>query len=173
MLEECLADSKSKGVRGEVVKGVESELFTLYQNTELKEKPEQLARRGGARYSDAACSLIDSIYNNKKDIQTVNVMNHGCNLDLPENAVIERNCVIDSNGAHPLQIGHTPLKIRGLLQTVKAYEQLTIQAAVYGDKDAALQALTIHPLVNSAETARLMLQDILTENQNFLPAFTK
>ena len=173
MLEECLADSKSKGVRGEVVKGVESELFTLYQNTELKEKPEQLARRGGARYSDAACSLIDSIYNNKKDIQTVNVMNHGCNLDLPENAVIERNCVIDSNGAHPLQIGHTPLKIRGLLQTVKAYEQLTIQAAVYGDKDAALQALTIHPLVNSAETARLMLQDILTENQDFLPAFTK
>lgn len=173
MLEECLADAKYKGVRGEVVKEVESELFTLYQNTELKEKPEQLARRGGARYSDAACSLIDSIYNNKKDIQTVNVMNHGCNLDLPENAVIERNCVIDSSGAHPLQIGHTPLKIRGLLQTVKAYEQLTIQAAIYGDKDAALQALTIHPLVNSAETARLMLEDILAENQAFLPAFTK
>ena len=171
MLEECLADSKSKGVRGEVVKGVESELFTLYQDTDLKEKPEQLARRGGARYSDAACSLIDSIYNNKKDIQVVNVMNSGCNLDLPENAVIERNCVIDSNGAHPIQIGHTPLKIRGLLQNVKAYEQLTIQAAIYGDRDAALQALTIHPLVNSAETARLMLNDILRENQAFLPNF--
>lgn len=75
MMEECLADSKSKGVRGEVVKGVESDLFMLYQNTDLKEKPEQLARRGDARYSDAACSLIDSIYNNKKDIQVVNVMN--------------------------------------------------------------------------------------------------
>ena len=171
MLEECLADSKSKGVRGEVVKSVESELFTLYQDTDLKEKPEQLARRGGARYSDAACSLIDSIYNNKKDIQVVNVMNSGCNLDLPENAVIERNCVIDSNGAHPIQIGHTPLKIRGLLQNVKVYEQLTIQAAIYGDRDAALQALTIHPLVNSAETARLMLNDILSENQAFLPNF--
>ena len=151
MLEECLADSKSKGVRGEVVKSVESELFTLYQDTDLKEKPEQLARRGGARYSDAACSLIDSIYNNKKDIQVVNVM--------------------DSNGAHPIQIGHTPLKIRGLLQNIKAYEQLTIQAAIYGDRDAALQALTIHPLVNSAETARLMLNDILSENQAFLPNF--
>lgn len=75
MMEECLADSKSKGVRGKVVKGVESERFMLYQNTDLKEKPEQLARRGGVRYSDAACSLIDSIYNNKKDIQVVNVMN--------------------------------------------------------------------------------------------------
>ena len=171
MLEECLADSKSKGVRGEVVKSVESELFTLYQDTDLKEKPEQLARRGGARYSDAACSLIDSIYNNKKDIQVVNVMNSGCNLDLPENAVIERNCVIDSNGAHPIQIGPSPLKIRGLLQNIKAYEQLTIQAAIYGDRDAALQALTIHPLVNSAETARLMLNDILSENQAFLPNF--
>ena len=75
MMEECLADSKSKGVRDEVVKGVESDLFMLYQNTDLKGKPEQLARRGGARYSDAACSFIDSIYNNKKDIQVVNVMN--------------------------------------------------------------------------------------------------
>ena len=73
--------------------------------------------------------------------------------------------------AHPIQIGHTPLKIRGLLQNVKAYEQLTIQAAIYGDRDAALQALTIHPLVNSAETARLMLNDILSENQTFLPNF--
>lgn len=173
MLEECLADANSKGVRGEVVKQVEDELFTLYQNTDLKEKPEQLARRGGARYSDAACSLIDSIYNNKKDIQTVNVLNNGCNLDLPENAVIERNCIIDSNGAHPIHIGHTPLKIRGLLQNVKAYEQLTIQAAISGDRDAALQALTIHPLVNSAETARLILDDILKENRDYLPSFWK
>ena len=136
-------------------------------------KPPQLAKRGGARYSDAACSLIDSIYNNKKDIQTVNVLNCGANADLPYNAVIERNCVIDKDGAHPLNIGHTPIEIRGLLQNVKAYEQLTIEAAVNGDYDKALLALTIHPLVNSATVARQILDDILKENREYLPRFNQ
>lgn len=171
MLAKCIAAAEGDGCRGEVIKKVEKELFDLYRNPELDTKPAQLASRGGARYSDAACSLIDSIYNNKKDIQTVNVLNCGANTDLPYHAVIERNCVIDANGAHPLHIGHTPLKIRGLLQAVKTYEQLTIKAAVTGDYDAALQALTIHPLVNSATIARSILDDILAENKEYLPQF--
>lgn len=173
MLAECIAAAEGDGCRGEVIKKVEKELFDLYRNPELDTKPAQLASRGGARYSDAACSLIDSIYNNKKDIQTVNVLNCGTNADLPYQAVIERNCVIDANGAHPLHIGHTPLKIRGLLQTVKAYEQLTIEAAVTGNYEAALQALTIHPLVNSATVARSILDDILAENKEYLPQFDR
>lgn len=171
MLAECIKDAETKGCRGEVIKKVEKELFDLYKNPELDQKPPQLASRGGARYSDAACSLIDSIYNNKKDIQTVNVLNCGTNADLPYDAVIERNCVIDADGAHPLHIGHTPLAIRGLLQNVKAYEQLTIEAAIYGDYNKALQALTIHPLVNSASTARSILDDILAESEAYLPQF--
>lgn len=168
MLADCLRARENEGVRGEVVKKVEEELFALYKNPELDVKPKQLAGRGGAHYSDAACSLIDSIYNNRGDIQTVNVLNRGANPDLPYNAVIERNCVIDGNGAHPVAVGHTPLKIRGLLQVVKAYEQLTIQAAVTGSYGDALQALTIHPLVGSAEVARCMLHDILEQNREYL-----
>ncbi len=173
MLNDCLRAYENEGVRGEVVQKVEDELFKLYQDPALNIKPKQLAERGGARYSDAACSLINSIYNNKRDIQVVNVSNQGANLDLPYNAVIERNCVIDGNGAHPLALGHAPLKIRGLLQIVKAYEQLTIQAAITGDYNAALQALTIHPLVGSAETARCILNDILEQNKEYLPLFHK
>ncbi|MCL2342869.1 MAG: 6-phospho-beta-glucosidase, partial [Firmicutes bacterium] len=171
MLAECVEAEKTKGVRGEVVKRVEEELFALYADPALAVKPAQLSERGGAHYSDAACMLIDSIYNNKGDIQTVNVRNGGANLDLPEEAVIERNCVIDAAGAHPIALGHMPLKIRGLVQLVKAYEQLTVEAAVNGDRDAALQALTIHPLVPSSSVAQKLLDDILLENADFLPAF--
>ena len=172
MLAECIRAAENEGCRGEVIRDMEKELFTLYQDPDLAIKPPQLAKRGGARYSDAACSLIDSIYNNKKDIQTVNVLNNGANSDLPDCAVIERNCVIDADGAHPLQIGHTPLSIRGLLQNVKAYEQLTIEAAIKGDYDKALLALTIHPLVDSATVAKQILDDILAENRDYLPQFT-
>ncbi|MCG0275712.1 MAG: 6-phospho-beta-glucosidase [Thermosediminibacteraceae bacterium] len=173
MLKEEKEKAATEGTRGEVVKRVEKELFEIYKNPELAEKPEQLEKRGGALYSYAACNLINSIVNDKKDIQVVNVKNNGTILDLPENVVIETNCVIDKNGAHPLNIGRVPAKIRGLMQVVKAYEELTIEAGVKGDYNAALQALTIHPLVPSAGIAKKILDDILAENKEYLPQFFK
>jgi 6-phospho-beta-glucosidase len=171
MLKDCQHAAETVGTRGEVVKKVEKELFELYKDPNLDIKPPQLAERGGAHYSEAACSLINSIYNNKGDMQTVNVMNGSTNLDLPGNAVIERNCIIDRQGAHPVALGHTPLKVRGLLQAVKAYEQLTIEAAVHGDYNSALQALAVHPLVPSTEIAKKLLDDIIRENIDYLPEF--
>ena len=173
MLEECQKDAKTVGTRGQVVKKLEKDLFELYKDPNLNIKPKELAERGGAHYSDAACSLINSIYNNKGDMQTVNILNNGTIKDLSDNAVIERNCIIDGQGAHPLNVGFAPLKIRGLLQVVKAYEQLTVEAGVNGDYDAALQALTIHPLVHSSNVAIKLLHDIIHENKDYLPQFKK
>jgi 6-phospho-beta-glucosidase len=171
MLEECIKQSENEGVRGEVVRRVEEDLFKLYDDSELKIKPPQLAQRGGAHYSDAACNLINSIYNNKHDIHVVCVRNKGTILDLPEDAVIERNSVIGNSGAQPIGYGHLPLHIRGLVQVVKAYEQLTVRAGVFGDRSAALQALTIHPLVPSISAAIPLLDDLLTANAAYLPQF--
>ncbi|MFD1362151.1 6-phospho-beta-glucosidase [Lentibacillus salinarum] len=172
MLDDERHSLKTKGTRAEVVKQLERELFELYKDADLSHKPEQLEQRGGAYYSLAAVNLITSIYNNKKDIQTVNVQNNGVLTCLNDDVSVEVNCVIDSDGAHPVQIASQPkASIRGLLQVVKAYEELTVEAAVNGDYDAALQALTIHPLVTSADTAKPLLDDILRENREFLPQF--
>ncbi|GIN72331.1 6-phospho-beta-glucosidase [Bacillus sp. J14TS2] len=162
----------TEGTRAEVVKRVEKELFELYKNPNLCDKPEQLEKRGGAYYSEAAVRLITSIYNSKKDIQTVNVQNKGVIPCLPNNVSVEVNCVIDSEGATPVQIT-TPItpQIRGLLQVVKAYEELTIEAAVHGDYEKALQALVIHPLVGSLKSAKPLLDEILAANKDYLPNF--
>lgn len=53
--------------------------------------------------------------------------------------------MIDRNGAHPLAYGRLPVKIRGLIQSVKAYEELTVEAAVTGNYDTALLALSVNP----------------------------
>ena len=171
MLKGELEAAAEKGTRGQVVKQVEESLFELYKDPDLSIKPPQLAERGGAHYSDAACSLINSIYNNKKDIQIVNVRNNGTIADLPDHVAIETNCVIDRNGAHPINVGHVPTKIRGLMQAVKAYEELAVEAGVTGDYSTALQALTIHPLVPSADIAKKILDDIIKENKEYLPQY--
>lgn len=175
MLQEELADAApgGKGTRGEVVKKVEEELFELYKDPDLAIKPPQLMLRGGAYYSDAACNLITSIYNNKMDIHTVNVRNNGAISDLPNNVAIEINAVAGKFGAKPLAVGHMPTQVRGLLQQMKAFEELTIEAAISGDYDLALRALMTNPLVPTMKIAKPMLDDILRENAEYLPQFAK
>lgn len=159
---------KGIGTRADEVMRVEEELFKLYRDPELKEKPEQLSKRGGALYSEAAVSLIDSIYNNRGKIHVVNTQNNGAILDLPDDCVIETNCVIDSSGAHPIATGRLPLNVKGLVQQVKAYEELTIKAAVNRDRKTAFMALMNNPLVHDAITCENLLDEMLKAHGEYL-----
>ncbi|KPV43940.1 6-phospho-beta-glucosidase [Alicyclobacillus ferrooxydans] len=172
MLVEELEAASTVGTRAEVVKRVEAELFELYKDPHLAEKPKQLEQRGGAYYSEAAMNLIHSIYTNKNDQQVVNVRNNGLLDFLPDSVSIEANCVINAQGATPLQIQtKVPVHIKGLIQIVKAYESLTVEAAISGDYGTALHALTIHPLVTSSKVAKQILDDILNQHREYLPQF--
>ncbi len=159
------------GTRAEVVQAVESRLFKLYQDPELAQKPAELEKRGGAYYSEAAVSLISAIYNDKREIHTVNTANHGAIGGLPADCVIEANCVVSKNGATPLAVGELPPEISGLMQHVKAYEVMAVEAGVYGDRSKALQALANHPLVPSVRVAKQLLEDLLSLNIDHLPQF--
>ena len=172
MLAEEQEAAATHGTRGEVVRRVEAELFELYQDPQLNTKPAQLEKRGGAYYSDAACNLIASLYTDKGDVQPVNVRNNGAIADLPDHVAVEVSSVITRAGARPLSMGHLPLPARGLVQVVKAYEELTVEAGVHGDYGAALQALTLHPLVPSASVARQILDEMLQANRSYLPQFS-
>ncbi|TVX99681.1 6-phospho-beta-glucosidase [Cohnella terricola] len=173
MLEEQLASLKAGGTRAEVVKRVEDELFELYKDPNLQEKPKQLEQRGGAYYSEAAVNLMVSLHNDKRDIQTLNVAN-GRTLDfLPEDASIEVNCVVTGQGPLPLPVTKVPEQAKGLIAAVKTYERLTIQAAITGDRQIALQAMASHPLVPSVKVAKAMLDEMLEKNKPYLPAFFK
>ena len=172
MLAEMLEKRRAgKPTRGEEVKTVEAELFKKYRDPSLDVKPEELSKRGGALYSEAAVQVIESIYNDRKDIQCVDTLNRGALLDLPDDVVVEVSCVITRSGPVPLTVGRLGPRLLGLLQLIKAFESLTIQAAVRGDREAALQALTMNPLVPSIGVAQRILSDILAENAEYLPQF--
>ncbi|MEN6566729.1 MAG: 6-phospho-beta-glucosidase [Veillonellales bacterium] len=169
--EQAAAAPGGAGTRAEVVKMVEARLFELYKDPQLAEKPAELEKRGGAYYSDAAVSLISAIYNDKREIHTVNTINRGTISGLPADCVIETNCVISKNGALPLTVGELPPELFGLVQHVKAYEMLAIEAGVHGDRSKALQALVNHPLVPSVGVAKQLLADLLLLNAAYLPQF--
>jgi 6-phospho-beta-glucosidase len=64
-----------------------------------------------------------------------------------------------------------PLCVRGLVQAVKAYEELTIQAAITGERSTAIAALIAHPLIGSYSKARSFFERALEDEQTCLPQF--
>ena len=154
--------------RGEQVKEIEAELLRQYGDPELAGKPALLLKRGGGGYADVALASMLAIYYNKGERQVVQVLNQGALDGLPADASVEITCVLDRTGPHPLRLGAIPLPIRGLIQAVKAYESLTVQAAVEGDRRIATQALMAHPLVPSWGVAKPLLDELFAANRPWL-----
>lgn len=154
--------------RGEVVQDIETELLRQYSDHGLAEKPDLLRKRGGAGYSAVAFGTMGAIHHNRGERQILQVLNQGAIDDLPGDASVEVPCVVDQAGAHPIRMGALPLPVRGLVQAVKAYESLTVQAAVEGSRRRAMQALMAHPLVLSWEVAKPLLDDLLRANRPWI-----
>ena len=171
MLAEEQEQARKTGTRAEVVQKVEANLFEKYKDPKLAVKPPELEQRGGAYYSDAACNLIDSIYHDRKDIQTVNVKNQGAIASLPHDSAVEINCVITGDGPKPIAIGDLPGPVRGLVQQIKSFERVAAEAAVTGNYQTALLAMTINPLVPSDSIAKQILDEMLDAHQQYLPQF--
>ena len=169
-----LADQRAGGAtRGEKVWEIEQQLLESYRDPGLCCKPPLLEKRGGAHYSTLAVSLVTAIATDRGEVHIVDCRNSGALTDLPDEVAVEMPAVIDRQGAHAITAGHLPFSIRGLVQHVKAYEELTIDAAIGGDERTALLALTANPLVPSFDTARDLWRDIKEENEAYLPQFTR
>ena len=171
MLKDELAEFAKGETRAEVVKRTEAELFELYKDPNLDYKPEQLTKRGGTYYSDAACELICSIANDKRTVMVVSTENHGAISDLPYDSIVEVSAQITSHGAEPIHWGAFPASTRGILQVQKAMEEVVIDAAVSGKYGTALQAFTINPLVTSGKVAKDLRDVMLVANKDYLPQF--
>ncbi|MDV3450930.1 6-phospho-beta-glucosidase [Bacillus safensis] len=171
MLAEEKKAAANEGTRAEVVRALENDLFELYKDPDLDIKPPQLEKRGGAYYSDAACNLIASIYNDKHDIQPVNTINNGAISDIPNDSAVELNCVITKDGPKPIAVGEMPVAVKGLISQIKSFERVAAEAAVTGDYNTALVAMTINPLVPSDAIAKSILDEMLEAHKEYLPQF--
>jgi 6-phospho-beta-glucosidase len=159
--------------RAEEVMRIEDDLLELYRDPGLAEKPRLLERRGGAFYSEAAAQLVASLASGTGDAQVVNVRNGGAIPNLDDDDVVEVAARIDAEGAHPIRVAPLDPDMLGLVQHAKAYERLTIEAAVTGDRSLALRALLANPLGPDADSATGLLDAILDASREHLPRFAR
>ncbi len=90
------------------------------------------------------------------------MLNHGAVAGIADDAGVEVVCRVDRTGPHPLPVGEIPLAFRGLVQAVKAYETLTVMAAVQQSRTLAIQALLNHPLVGDLPLAETIVDEMLS-----------
>ena len=172
IMDQEVFEANGEGTRGEVVKAMEKRLFDIYSDPQLNTKPKELEKRGGQYYSEAACELMSSIYNDKRTIMHVNTRNNGTINGLPDDCVVEVSSIITKSGPLPLNVAPFPSDTLRLLQLMKEFETLTVEAAVSGDLNKAKRALILNPLVITGSILDQALQEMVQENIELMPQFT-
>lgn len=172
IINEELLESKNNNNRAKQVQAIEKELLDTYSDLTLDTKPAILEKRGGAYYSEAACKLMSSIFNNKHNIMHVNTRNNGAIQGLPDDCAVEVSSVITSAGILPLNVPAFPSDTLRLIQTMKEFETLTVEAAITGDLNLAYRALVLNPLVETGTDLENAFKESVEANRELMPQFS-
>ncbi|UQI43757.1 6-phospho-beta-glucosidase [Streptomyces sp. HU2014] len=111
----------------------------------------------GGGYERVALALMRAISGDERTRLVLNVPNGTTVPALDSKAIIETVCEVSAKGARPLPCAPLREDQLGLMLQLKAVERAAIDAAVLGDRSAALRALALHPLVDSPAVAARIL----------------
>ncbi|MGW6580493.1 6-phospho-beta-glucosidase [Streptomyces globisporus] len=167
--DEVVRELGTKPSRAAEVAAMEKELLAMYGDPALDEKPELLAKRGGAFYSEAAVDLAASLLGDGgSPVQVVNTYNNGTLPFLPADAVIEVQARVGRDGAVPLAVPALDPLYAGLIANVTAYEDLALEAALRGGRDRVFKALLAHPLIGQFDYAEGLTDRLIAHNREHL-----
>ncbi|AIV36443.1 6-phospho-beta-glucosidase [Streptomyces sp. R1] len=167
--DEVVDELRTKPSRAAEVAQMERQLLEMYGDPALDEKPELLAKRGGAYYSEAAVDLAAALLGGTgSPYQVVNTYNRGTLPFLPDDAVIEVPAAVGGKGASPLPVADVDPLYAGLMANVTAYEDLALDAALRGGRDRVFRALLAHPLVGQYAYAEQLTDRLIAHNREHL-----
>jgi len=161
--EGCTADYKTRKPFEELLSSVASG---------GKNVAELLGVKGMEEEGIGVVRLMESLALDKPMLYPgINVANKSCVGNLPSWSVVEVPAHIDSTGIHPVQVGDLPKAVAGFTtQRILQYE-VTIDAALTGDRNLVLQALLLDGYVDDVETAEKLLKDMLQAERDLLPEY--
>ncbi|MER6052716.1 6-phospho-beta-glucosidase [Streptomyces sp. NPDC001793] len=118
----------------------------------------------GGGYDRVALALMHAIAGDSGRRLILNVRNGTTVPQLPPDAIVETVCEVTAKGPRPLPCAPLREDQLGLMLQIKAVERATVAAALFKDRDAALRALALHPLVDSPAVAARILQRAAAES---------
>ena len=126
-------------------------------------------------HSDHATDVINTMITNDGRSYFINRVNSDCIgggkplENLPENAYLELECEVDSDGPRPKKVGEFPLGLRSQQMLILDIHELTIKAIMKQDRALLVRALSMDPIVQSVATADVLIDEIYEREQEALP----
>ncbi len=118
--------------------------------------------------------IIEAIVENRNEVHIVNAVNAGAIPNLPDEAIVEVNAMVNAYGIRPIHTGPLPEPLAAHLRHYVALEQTMVRAALSGDRQAALHAFLLDPTLASQldlEQTQALLDEMLAANAAHLPLF--
>jgi alpha-galactosidase len=116
--------------------------------------------------------MVEAVFYNKNHYHPqLNIPNKGFIPNLPEGAIVEVPGIISAFGFQGLSFPPLPEPIAEMCRRELTLSSMYVDAAYHGDKQLALQAMLLDPMVTDIDTARAILDDLLETNRDYLPQF--
>lgn len=146
-----------------------SEMAELSQSETLS-KEKLLA--GSTGEHSQTMEIINSIYKDKRKIFSANLPNNGAIPNLPCSAVLEMPALTTGIGFCPLQIQDFPDTLASIINKRLSSVELTVDAALKGNRKFMEEAMLADGGVRDRETAEKLTDELLKAHKEFLPQFS-
>lgn len=125
------------------------------------------------RSLEMTAPVIESLVTGRVRHLPLNIPNHGHCPDLPLEVVVEAICRVDGDGIRGRDRVTAPPVLAGWLCQTVAAQELTLEAALTGDRDLVLQAMLLDPLCGRLAFDDLvgLRDDLLEATAPWLPRF--
>ncbi|MCS7311013.1 MAG: alpha-glucosidase/alpha-galactosidase, partial [Armatimonadetes bacterium] len=97
------------------------------------------------RSHEYAALLIHSMETGQPRVIYGNVPNYGLIDNLPEGCCVEVPVLVDKNGPQPVRVGRLPVQLAALMRTNINVQELTVEAALTGNRELVYQAAYLDP----------------------------
>lgn len=118
-------------------------------------------------YAGVALKFIETAQSGTTGTMIMCIPNNGSINGLRDDDVVEITCDVNADGCTPHYIGDVDEQNLEMIRRVKIYERLSSKAIREKDRAAAVQALTLHPLVNSYSLAKELVDEFIEHNQAY------
>ena len=118
--------------------------------------------------------VIDSLITGTRRELPLNRPNTGQCPDLPIDAVVEAMCVVDADGIRGRDVASAPAPFAELVRRHVAVQEMTVEAALTGNRALAHQAFALDPLAGRGDLreTEAMVDELLAGTAKWLPQFS-
>jgi alpha-galactosidase len=125
----------------------------------------------GKARRDHCSDIIESMWGGLGKQFYINTPNGGAIANLPNDAVLELRCDIDMRGHRPQPFGSFPRGLLALQHQVLDTHELTVEAAITGDRAILRRAMLTDPICNNIGDADNCICELLEAERDALPSY--